>query len=124
MRKRCNKMKYSLDKYKLYQFKNENGGLTIVAASTYAGRTVKGYAKCDPRDEFDIEKGKKLAAARCNLKVAEKRKMRAGNKYIEASIAADQAVAYFDRMKQYFMDADDQADEARAERDELMKDYK
>lgn len=117
-------MRYSLDKYKFYQFKNEKGGLTIVAASTYAGRTVKGYAKCDPRDEFDIEKGKKLAAARCNLKIAEKRKMRAGNKYIEASIAADQAVEYFDRMKQYFMDADDQVDEARAELDELMKDYK
>ncbi len=117
-------MKYSLDKYKFYQFKNENGGLTVVAASTYAGRTVKGYAKCDPRDEFDIEKGKKLAAARCNLKIAEKRKMRAGNKYIEASLAADMAVEYFDRMKQYFMDADDQVDEARAELNELMKDYK
>ena len=124
MRKRCNKMKYSLDKYKFYQFKNDNGGMTIVAASTYAGKTVKGYAKCDPRDEFDIEKGKKLAAARCNLKIAEKRKMRAGNKYIEASIEADQATEYFDRMKQYFMDADDQVDEARTELNELMKDYK
>ena len=117
-------MKYSLDKYKFYQFKNENGGMTIVAASTYAGRIVKGYAKCDPRDEFDIEKGKKLAAARCNLKIAEKRKARAAYKYMEASIAADQAVEHFDRMKQYFMDADDQVDEARAELDELMKDYK
>ena len=116
-------MKYSLDKYKFYQFKNEKGGLTIVAASTYAGRTVKGYAKCDPRDEFDIEKGKKLAAARCNLKIAEKRKMRAGNKYIEASIAADQAYEHFDRMKQYFMDADDQVDEAAAELKVLIENY-
>ena len=117
-------MKYSLDKYKYYQFKNENGGLTIVAASTYAGKTVKGYAKCDPRDEFDIEKGKKLAAARCNLKIAEKRKARAAYKYMESAREADKAAEYFDRMKQYFMDADDQVDEARAELDELMKDYK
>ena len=87
------------------------------------GFTVKGYAKCDPRDEFDIEKGKKLAAARCNLKIAEKRKMRAGNKYIQASIEADQAAEYFDRMKQYFMDADDQVDEARAELEKLIEKY-
>ena len=116
-------MKYSLDKYKYYQFKNENGGTTVTAASTYAGRTVKGYAKCDPRDSFSIEKGKELAAARCNLKIAEKRKMRAGNKYIQASIEADRAAEYFDRMKQYFMDADDQVDEARAELEKLIEKY-
>lgn len=116
-------MKYSLDKYKFYQFKNENGGTTISAVSTYAGRTVKGYAKCDPRDEFDVEKGKKLAAARCNLKIAEKRKMRAGTKYIEASVAADKAAEHFDKMKAYFMDADDQVDEALAELKALTENY-
>ena len=116
-------MKYSLDKYKVYQFKNEKGGLTVVAASTYAGKTVKGYAKCDPRDEFDIEKGKKLAAAHCNLKIAEKRKMRASTKYIEASVAADKAAEHFDRMKQYFMDADDQVDAAAAELRDLITNY-
>lgn len=116
-------MKYSLDKYKFYQFKNENGGTTISAVSTYAGRTVKGYAKCDPRDNFNVEKGKELAAARCNLKIAEKRRDRASKKYIEASVAADKAVEYFDRMKQYFMDADDQVDEAAAELRELMANY-
>ena len=116
-------MKYSLDKYKYFTYYDKNGKKTVSAVSTYAGKTVKGYAKCDPRDEFDIEKGKKLAAARCNLKIAEKRKMRAGNKYIEASIAADKAVAYFDRMKQYFMDADDQVDEAAAELRELITNY-
>ena len=116
-------MKYSLDKYKYYQFKNDNGGMTIVAASTYAGKTVKGYAKCDPRDEFNIEKGKKLAAARCNLKIAEKRKMRAADKYMESALEADKAAEYFGRMKQYFMDADDQADEARAELEKLIEKY-
>ena len=116
-------MKYSLDKYKYYQFKNENGGTTVTAASTYAGRTVKGYAKCDPRDSFSIEKGKELAAARCNLKIAEKRKMRAADKYMYAAFEADKAAEYFDRMKQYFMDADDQVDEARAELDTLMTNY-
>ena len=116
-------MKHPLNKYKYYQFKNENGGITIVATSSYGGKTVKGYAKCDPRDKFDIEKGKALAAARCNLKVAEKRKMRAGLKYIEASVAADKAAEHFDKMKQYYMDADDRVDEAAKELRELIKTY-
>ena len=55
-------MKHPLNKYKYYQFKNKNGGITIVATSSYGGKTVKGYAKCDPRDEFDIEKGKALGS--------------------------------------------------------------
>jgi hypothetical protein len=49
--------------------------------------------------------------------------MRAGNKYIQASIEADKAVAYFASMKQYFMDADDQVDDARAELEALMANY-
>ena len=117
-------MKYSLDKYKFYQFKNENGGTTISAVSTYAGRTVKGYAKCDPKDSFDIEKGKELAAARCNVKIANKRVARASQKYLEAARAASEAAAYFDRMKQYYMDAVDQADEAGEELQNIVAKYK
>jgi hypothetical protein len=116
-------MKYSLDKYKFYQYKNENGGMTIAAVSTYAGKTVKGYAKCNPNDEFDVEKGKRLAAARCNLKIAEKRKNRAIKKYEEAALAADNAVMQFNRMKQYFMDSVDQIDTAAAELRELIENY-
>ena len=123
MRKRCINMRFSLDKYKFYKFKNENGGTTISAVSTYAGRTVKGYAKCDPRDNFDVEKGKELAAARCNLKIAEKRRDRASKKYMEAVRQADEAAKYFDKMKQYFMDADDQVDEAAAELRDLISNY-
>ena len=116
-------MKYPLDKYKFYQFKNEKGGTTVTAASTYAGRTVKGYAKCDPKDQFSIEKGKELAAARCNLKIAEKRRDRASKKYLEATQAVIEANAYFDKMKQYFMDADDQVDEAAEELRDLISNY-
>ena len=48
-------------------------GNKVIAVSTYAGKTVRGIAICSPEDKFDIEFGKKLAAARCNEKVAEKR---------------------------------------------------
>lgn len=108
-------MKYSPEKYKYYQFKNENDGTTVVAVSSYAGKPVKGYAKCDPRDEFDAEEGKKLAAARCNVKVANKRLARASQKYLEAAMKATEAAEYFEKMKQYYMDSVDKADEAAEE---------
>jgi hypothetical protein len=116
-------MKYSLDKYKFYQFKNKNGGTTVSAVSSYAGRAVKAYAKCRPEDNFDIEKGKELAAARCNLKVAEKRLNRASYKYMEASKAADEAIRYFEKMKQYYIDSVDAVDEAAAEIRDLISKY-
>lgn len=61
---------YPFDKYKFYVNVKER---TVYAISTYAGKTVRGVAKCAPEDKFDIEYGKRLAAARCNLKVAAKR---------------------------------------------------
>ena len=105
-------MEHSLEKYKYYTFKNENGGTTVVAVSTYGGKPVKGYAKCDPRDDFDLEEGKRLAAARCNVKVANKRVTRASQKYLEAAQAAVEAAEHFEKMKQYYMDSVDKADDA------------
>lgn len=57
----------------VYNYKIDEEHKTIVAMSSFAGRTVAGVAHCAPKDTFDIEAGKKLAAARCNLKIAEKR---------------------------------------------------
>lgn len=56
-----------------YKYKIDEEHKTIVAMSTFAGRTVAGVARCADSDTFDIEAGKRLAAARCNLKIAEKR---------------------------------------------------
>ena len=108
-------MRYSLEKYKYYQYKNENGGTTIAAASTYAGKTVKGYAKCDPNETFNEAKGKELAAARCNHKISAKRVARAAKKYLDATMAMQEAQVHLDAMRQYYMDAVDQFDEAEAE---------
>ena len=68
---------FPLEKYRYYIAGNK-----IIAVSTYAGRTVRGVAICHPQDSFDIEAGKKLAAARCNQKVADKRYERALSKYV------------------------------------------
>ena len=114
-------MKYSLDKYKFYQYKDKNGKDTVAAASTYAGRTVKGYAKCDPKDQFSIEKGKELAAARCNAKIAAKRVKRASAKYLEAQKQLADARRFMARMTEYYTDAVDQLDEANAAITDMMK---
>ena len=53
----------------------------VIALSSVAGRTVRGVAKCHPGDSFDEEFGKRLAAARCNKKIAEKRYTRAQSEY-------------------------------------------
>ena len=44
----------------------------VYCMTYYAGKTVKGIAKRDPEDEFDLEVGKKLARARCEYKLRKK----------------------------------------------------
>lgn len=65
----------------------------VIALSTYAGRTVRGIAKCHPNDIFNEEFGKRLAAARCNEKIAEKRYNRARKKYNDCT----EKILQFDR---------------------------
>lgn len=105
-------MKYGLDKYRFFVAEKDGKPYQVIAVSTYAGKEVRGVAKCDPRDEFNLDFGKELAAARCALKIAEKRRARATVEYRKAAAAADEAVLRFNEMKQYFMDSVDQLDEA------------
>ena len=85
----------------------------VIALSTYAGKVVRGIAKCSPQDEFDVDYGMKLAAARCNLKVAQKRLKRADKTYTAASKAlrlaerdCDFAVDYWERSNKELLDAE------------------
>lgn len=93
----------NMSKYKFYHYTDKKDGKNVISAvSTYAGRTVKGYAKCDPRDTFSEENGQKLAAARCNANVAEKRLKRAAAKVKEAQLQLAHAQAYAARMQDYY----------------------
>ena len=56
-------------KYRYYT----NGENVVVAVASYKGRTIRGVAKWSEQDEFDLETGKKLAAARCAMKIAKER---------------------------------------------------
>ena len=107
---------YPYDKYQYYIGKNK-----VVAVSTYAGRRIRGVAKCDPKDTFDLEKGKKLAAARCNLRVAEKRRKNAARRLNEAREIFDQAEKYAFDMEDYFRDAKFAHIEAQKEVEDILK---
>ena len=93
-------MEYSLDRYNYYTTQNK-----VIAVSTYAGRTVKGIAKCDPRDTFSIDSGKKIAAARCNEKVATKRAGRAYKKIVSAKNELEKNIAYYNKMVDNYNDS-------------------
>lgn len=98
-------------RYKFYS----DGANKIVAVSSYAGRTVRGVAKCDPRDNFNRSKGEELAQARCNLKVATKRFNRAISEVEKAKQAVIIAQYRVEKMESYLTDAHNQL--AQADRD-------
>ena len=99
---------YPINKYK-YVMTDDN---RTIAISSYAGRTVRGIAKMDPRDEYNEEYGKELAAARCAKKVAKKRRDRAARQVKKAADAYNRAYQYFQKMKVYQADADSAYQEA------------
>lgn len=93
----------------------------VIALSTYAGKTVRGVAKCHPNDTFDVEFGRKLAAARCNAKIAMKRAINAQNKYwaaherqLEINRAFEKASRYYVDAVAQLRDAEDYLDEVRS----------
>ena len=100
-----------MSKYKFYS----DGANKIVAVSSYAGKTVRGVAKCDPRDSFDKNKGEELAQARCNFKVATKRFNRAISEVEKAKQAVITAQKKKKKMESYLTDAHNQL--AQADRD-------
>ncbi|MCD8211181.1 MAG: hypothetical protein LUC37_06540 [Prevotella sp.] len=104
------------NRYKFFIGKN-----TVVAVSSYAGKTVRGVAKCNPEDEFDEEKGKALAAARCNAKITKKRVDRANKKLAEASCALSKAEDRFFDMESYVADSECEYKNAEREVNEILK---
>ena len=84
-------------RYRFYVTDNK-----VICVSSYGGKAVRGVAKCDPRDIFNLEDGKKLAQARCDYKIAKKRVLRAKAKHAEATKALGDAREYQDKMQSYY----------------------
>jgi hypothetical protein len=85
----------------------------VVALGSFAGKPVRGIAKCDPADAFYIEDGKELAAARCEAKIAQKRVNYASIKYREALKHFEEAKNYLDQMTIYYENTKEASSEAQ-----------
>lgn len=83
-------------------------GNKVIVVSHYAGKAVKGYAKCDPKDSFDKEVGEKLATLRCDEKIATKRLKRAEAKLVEAQ-------RLFNEAQKHLMDMQDYVSESKSD---------
>ncbi len=103
-------------------YKNPEANV-IVAVSTFAGKSVRGVAKCHPNDSFNEEVGTKLALARCNLKVAQKRLARANRKVREAVVAQYDAQSFLMKMKDYQRRAEFDVSVLENELEDLEKSY-
>ena len=82
-----------------------DGENKIIVTSTYAGKTVRGIAKCAPNDEFNFAAGQAIATARCDAKIAEKRRQNAQAKYSEAWEQVRAAIDHLSDMESYLNDA-------------------
>ena len=112
---------YPIEKYKYYHSKRTN---EVIAVSTYAGKIVKGKAKCNSADEFDFETGKKLAAARLSARVSRLRKQNASRLWLKAQDQFIKAQHYFKKMERYFCDACDEVKYTEAQLNEIEKTLK
>lgn len=75
----------------------------VIAITTFAGKDIRGVAKCAPNDTFDEEIGKELARRRCDVKVARKRVKRAESKMRSIQKAADELYnKVYDTEEYYF----------------------
>ena len=92
----------------------------VVALSTYAGKPVKGIAKCSPEDKFDFDTGKNIAEARCNLAVAIKRCVWARRKVREAYLAKQEADRFYNEMKMYLERSAQDLTKAKCELDSAL----
>lgn len=90
----------------MFNYKYITTGNKVICLSTFAGKTVRGVAKCAPNDTFDEEKGKDLATARCAAKVAQRRYNRAVKKVAEAQRKYKEACDFWNKMIYYKSDAE------------------
>ena len=97
------------DKYKVYV---DEKNKMVIAVRRFCGRNIRGTAKCAPQDTFDIEKGKKLAIARCECKVAAKKLKLASAEYLQVVKEMDMVTKKFEKIRERFFDLSDACDDA------------
>ena len=91
------------DRCKFYYNKDEQ---TIICTTLYKGQAVRGIAKCNPEDEFDLELGKKLAYLRCRKKFLRKKMKRALKAERDAIVAEARAKYNLDSAREFVSDSE------------------
>ena len=111
----------TFDRYKYATYTDKEGRKVVIAISHHAGKVVRGVAKCHPEDNFDIEKGKAIASARCNAKVCAKRLVDAQDRMEQAKSLLDQAQNYYLMAKDKYWDCVSDMVEAEAHLESLLE---
>lgn len=106
-----------MSRYKYY----DDGKNGVICVSSYAGKKVRGVAKCDPTDTFDYEKGAALAKARVDVKIGEKKFKRSYECLMEAGEMLAMARDYFNDMVDYHSDASKELTRYNETLSELLK---
>ena len=116
-------MNFDVNKYIFVEHTSKNGSKQVTAISSYAGKTVKGYAKCDPNDEYFEGSGMVLAAARCNEKIAKKRVACSEARLNEAREQLKKAEKLVADMIDYHNDAINKYAEAQNEVEDILSEF-
>ena len=106
-------------KYVKFFISNGYSGCDYEEVECFDDDITDDIAKCHPNDTFDVEFGRKLAAARCNAKIAAKRVANAKNKYWETYNKLIEATKAHDKYSTYYIDAAEQHREAIVYLDEV-----
>ena len=88
--------------YSYYTIIKDGKKTGIVCVGSYAGKTVRGVARCNPKDTFDFETGKKLATARCEQKILTKRAKYMENKLKRITANIERTQAYLREETEYY----------------------
>ena len=119
--KHFEKKPHPKEKYKIEIFRNEDyGSLEIRAISSYAGKEVFGKAICHADDTYNEEKGIQIAIARCNQKIAEKRKKRAEKTFQDSNWCFREAARRIGEATEYYNDASSALEKANREVEEIL----
>ena len=103
---------------------NKDGVKEIIAYTNYRGKVVRATAKCNPEDSFSEDKGRTLASARCEAKVARKRVKRAEEKVKMAYRELMKAQKFFVEMKEYQLFASDELFRVNDKLNKILEDLK
>lgn len=99
-----NAMKRKMDGHNYNIYTNNKNYVRVV--STYAKKPVHGYAVLnDNEDTFDLENGIKLAKARCDVAITEKRLKELQRRIEEINTLIDELTDYVADLSSYEMEA-------------------